>query len=69
MAIYRTILIVLTAACAMGAFVAGRLALMTAVMAFDALRLLRPLATNSAATRMTRQHSIRLGNGGCREGY
>jgi hypothetical protein len=36
MAIYRTILIALTAACAVGAFVTGPLALMTAVMAFDA---------------------------------
>jgi hypothetical protein len=36
MAIYRIILIVLTAACAVGACVTGPLALMTAVMAFDA---------------------------------
>jgi hypothetical protein len=36
MAIYRTVLIVLTAACAVGALVTGPLALMTAVMAFDA---------------------------------
>jgi hypothetical protein len=35
MAIYRIILIVLTAACAVGACVTGPLALMTAVMAFD----------------------------------
>ena len=36
MAIYRIILIVLTAACAVGACVTGPLALMIAVMAFDA---------------------------------
>jgi hypothetical protein len=35
-AIYRIILIVLTAACAVGACITAPLALMTAVMAFDA---------------------------------